>query len=109
MVGFSVTRPCYYRSPCVWRVASLFARIVFTSRVAPERSVIRDALRIVVPLAVPPGPTSCAPVTNTSYHAFTDAAGGTGNDAYAFAIGHKQGVTRDGDEISRGTRSRPIR
>ena len=37
-------------------------------------------------------PLELPAMTNTSYYAFTDAAGGTGNDAYAIAIGHKQGV-----------------
>jgi hypothetical protein len=41
---------------------------------------------------------------NTSYVAFTDAAGGTGNDAYAIAIGHKQGENFIIDAV-RGTRS----
>jgi hypothetical protein len=36
-------------------------------------------------------PTELPATTSTSYHAFTDAAGGTGNDAYAIAIGHKRG------------------
>jgi hypothetical protein len=36
-------------------------------------------------------PPELPAMTNTSYHAFTDAAGGTGNDAYTIAIGHKEG------------------
>jgi hypothetical protein len=36
-------------------------------------------------------PPELPAMTNTIYYAFTDAAGGTGNDAYAIAIGHKRG------------------
>jgi hypothetical protein len=32
-----------------------------------------------------------APARATSYHAFVDAAGGSGKDAFAMAIGHKEG------------------
>ena len=48
-------------------------------------------------------PLELSAMTNTSYDAFTDAAGGTGNDAYAIAIGHKQGENFIIDVV-RGTR-----
>jgi hypothetical protein len=49
-------------------------------------------------------PPELPSMIDTSYIAFTDAAGGTGNDAYAIAIGHKQGENFVIDAV-RGTRS----
>jgi hypothetical protein len=48
-------------------------------------------------------PPELPAITNTSYIAFADAAGGTGNDAYAIAIGHKEGENFIIDVV-RGTR-----
>jgi hypothetical protein len=48
-------------------------------------------------------PPELPAMNNTSYYAFTDPAGGTGNDAYAIAIGHKQGENFIIDVV-RGTR-----
>ena len=51
-------------------------------------------------------PLELPPMANTFYRAFVDASGGTGNDAYSIAIGHKASSGEFAIDVCRGTRGR---